>query len=30
MFAAKIEHLLRFRNAPDGQAREAATLKQKA
>jgi hypothetical protein len=30
MFAAKVEHLLRFGNAPDERAREVATLEQKA
>src|SRR5918992_459434 len=30
MFAAKVEHLLRFGNTPDERARETATLQQKA
>jgi hypothetical protein len=30
MFAAKVEHLLRFDNTPDGRAREAASLEYKA
>ena len=30
VFAAKVEHLLRFSNTPDERAREAATLEQKA
>jgi hypothetical protein len=29
MFAAKVEHLLRFCNTPDERAREGATLEQK-
>jgi hypothetical protein len=30
MFAAKVEHLLRFGNTPDERARKAATLEQEA
>ena len=30
MFAAKVEHLLRFGNTPDERARKTATLEQKA